>query len=90
MITSASYKKTVDGDHCIAMSKSINSGDYFGVDFIKKHKLTIHEFQVIQSLVVDLWKNAEAKTIHQKVADIFKSYGFTVTMSEDGINYNIV
>jgi hypothetical protein len=89
MITSIAYPKTVDGEHCQAISEAINEGEYYGVKFIKKHKITINEFQTIQSLVVDLWKNAEAKTFQSKVAEIFKQYGFTVKLDEHGVNYHI-
>lgn len=89
MITSNFIKNTIDGGRCTKLSKEIQSGEYYGVNFIKKHKLTINQFRMVEDCLTELWKNAETKTFDEKVSDIFKKYGFTCIPDEHNINFII-
>lgn len=89
MITSNLSKKTIDGERCINLSKDMQSGEYYGVNFIKKHKLTINQFRTIEECLTELWKYAETITFDNKVSDIFKKYGFNCMPDENNINFII-
>jgi hypothetical protein len=85
MIKSATYPKTVDGEHCQKLAADMQDG----ATFIKKNRITLFVYNVVYECLRELWHYAETKTCISEAANIFGKYGFTVSMDEDGINYRI-
>lgn len=76
-------------DRCVRMIDDIKSGDYYGTKFIKKHKLTVSEFRVVEDMVTDLLRKGESGCFQEKVAKVFEKYGFTVSPDEHNVMFYV-
>lgn len=85
MITSATYKATVDGDLCIKMADLLNEDK--APEFMKKNKLPLQSYYECRRVLQDIWRNGYSETINDNVSKIFEKQGFTV--SECGIGFKI-
>lgn len=72
------------------MSELLN--DYRSIDDIislHKRKLSLSDYRVIPDIFYKLKETKKVYTFISSVASYFKRFGFTVTMSNDNVNYII-
>jgi hypothetical protein len=86
MITSATYKKTIDGEHCQKLAADMKNDT---PAFMRKNKLHLEGYRTLETCLYELWHKAETKTFQSDVAEVFRKYGFNVALDEHGINYHI-
>lgn len=66
--------------------------DYRSIDDIislHKRKLSLSDYRAIPDIFISLKKTKKAYTYIGSVASYFERFGFTVTMSNDNVNYII-
>ena len=74
---------SINGECFRTIAREIKAGD----EFIKKHNLTLCEFDMIYWALMDLWNSGTAETISAHVAEILKEYGFEI--QEKGIGFSV-
>ncbi|NMB69832.1 hypothetical protein GYA27_01340 [candidate division WWE3 bacterium] len=78
-----------DKNKCEKIIHDMKDGDYYGVKFIKKHKLTPNEFRVIEDMVAELLSKGFSGCFQYRIAKIFKKYGFAVSPDEHNVMFYV-
>ena len=89
MIKTNFISSTVDRDGCIKIVADMKASDYYGVSFIKKHRLTIAEFEAIEDMVKEFWYKGNTGCFQDKIANVFRRYGFTVCPDKHNVMFHI-
>lgn len=67
----------------------IQDGEYCGVKFIKKNRLTLSDFRVLECMVQEFLNKGKTGCFQDSVAAIFKKYKFTITPDEHNVIFYI-
>ena len=56
---------------------------------LKKHKITLSDYRLIQVIFIELLKHKKSETITKSVMMFYRENGFKISMSDDKISYII-
>ena len=80
---------TLNNSKCLKLVKILNSDDQTITKFMRKHKLTLYDYRVLEACLVDILTFAKAFTFNSLVVNVFKKYGFNTELDTHKVNYII-
>lgn len=69
-------------ERCLPLLRDMQSGLYYGRDFMKQYNLNIHDFFETENVACDIWANRDAYFSKDSLVELFKEYGFAPTRDE--------